>query len=158
MWNTCPNPLGRHPDKGLKSVHVRLMFGSRGGTGGPDHPPPPLKNHKNTGFLRNSGLDPLKIAMLPSQHSIFDHHRHTSETPFKWRFAGWPMMARLQWYLDPPFPHQLKNIGPPLTKLSRSAHGCQTVQIRLTLTNVYSKGPRTVSYSICPNFDSLWLG
>ena len=21
-----------------------------------------------------------------------------------------------------------------------------------------SKGPRTVSYSICPNFDSLWLG
>ena len=20
------------------------------------------------------------------------------------------------------------------------------------------KGPRTVSYSICPNFDSLWLG
>ena len=23
---------------------------------------------------------------------------------------------------------------------------------------VISKGPRTVSYSICPNFDSLWLG
>ena len=28
-----------------------------GGTGGPD---PPLKNHKNIGFLCNTGLDPLK--------------------------------------------------------------------------------------------------
>ena len=23
--------------------------------------------------------------------------------------------------------------------------------------NEFNKGPRTVSYSICPNFDSLWL-
>ena len=29
-----------------------------GGTGGPD--PPPLKNHKNSGFLSKSGPDPLK--------------------------------------------------------------------------------------------------
>ena len=29
-----------------------------GGTGGPD--PPPLKNHKNIGFLSNTGPDPLK--------------------------------------------------------------------------------------------------
>ena len=35
------------------------MCGSRGETGGPD-PPPPLKNHKNIGFLSNSGPDPLK--------------------------------------------------------------------------------------------------
>ena len=27
-----------------------------GGTGGPD----PMKNHKNIGFLSNTGLDPLK--------------------------------------------------------------------------------------------------
>ena len=34
------------------------MCGSRGGgTGGPDHP---LKNHKNIGFLSNTGPDPLK--------------------------------------------------------------------------------------------------
>ena len=33
------------------------MSGSRG-TGGPD-PPPPLKNHKNIGFLNNTGPDPL---------------------------------------------------------------------------------------------------
>ena len=38
-----------------------------GGTGGP---PPPLKNHKNIGFLSNTGLDPLKITKLQSQHSM----------------------------------------------------------------------------------------
>ena len=37
--------------------HVRIQ---RGGTGGPDAPPPPLKNHKNIGFLSNTGPDPLK--------------------------------------------------------------------------------------------------
>ena len=31
----------------------------------------PLKNHKNIGFLRNSGPDPLKITKLHSQHSMF---------------------------------------------------------------------------------------
>ena len=31
-----------------------------GGQGGPDPPPPPLKNHKNIGFLSNTGPDPLK--------------------------------------------------------------------------------------------------
>ena len=63
------------------------------GDRGPD--PPPLKNHKNIGFLRNTGLDPLKITKLPSHHSMFGHHRHASETPFKWCFAGGPMMARI---------------------------------------------------------------
>ena len=28
-----------------------------------------------------------------------------SETPFKWRFADGPMMARFKWYLDPLSPH-----------------------------------------------------
>ena len=31
-----------------------------GGQGGPDHPPPPLKNYKNIGFLSNACTDPLK--------------------------------------------------------------------------------------------------
>ena len=37
--------------------------GGGGGTGGPYHthpPPPPLKNHKNIGFLSNTGPEPLK--------------------------------------------------------------------------------------------------
>ena len=50
---------------------------------------------ENIGFLSNTGPDPLKITKLPSQHSMLGHHRHASETPFKWRFAGGPMMTRL---------------------------------------------------------------
>ena len=52
---------------------------------------PPLENKKNIGFLSNTGPDPLKITKLPIQHSISDHHRPASETPFKWRFAGGPI-------------------------------------------------------------------
>ena len=48
------------------------------------------------------------------------HHRHASKTTFKWRFAGGPMMARFKWYLDPLI--TLKKDGPPLKKLSGSAH------------------------------------
>ena len=74
---------------------------------------------------------------------MLGHHRHASETPFQWRFAGGPMMARLWWYLDPPSPHQLKTVkvGPPLTKLSRYAHEqhgvwseCALVQTGLRLS------------------------
>ena len=66
-----------------------------GGTGGLGSPPPPLKNHKNIGFLSNTGPDPLEITKLPSQHSMLGHHLHASKTPFKWQFAGGPMTARL---------------------------------------------------------------
>ena len=87
------------------------MRGSRGGTGGPD-PPPPLKNHKKLGCFANTGQDSdksLKITKLPSQNSMLDQHRHASEKPFKWRFAGMPMTARLYWRLDPPSHHKFKN-------------------------------------------------
>ena len=36
-----------------------------------------------------------KIPKLPSQHSILGHYRHARETPFKLRFAGGSIMARL---------------------------------------------------------------
>ena len=66
------------------------MGGPRGGTGGPYHP----ENLKNIGvFFNNIGADLLEIIMLPSQPSMLGHYRPTSETPFKWRFAGGPMMA-----------------------------------------------------------------
>ena len=73
------------------------MHGYRGvgGAGGLD-PPPPLENHKNIGFLSNTGLDPLKNhkATKPALNVGFDH-RQAREILFKWRFAGGPMMARL---------------------------------------------------------------
>ena len=77
-----------------------------GGTGSPDPPPPPppLKNHKNIGFLSNTGLDPLKITKLPSKHSMLGHHWHASETPFKWLLLAvrlWPAYSGIWIGLDP---------------------------------------------------------
>ena len=62
----------------------------RGGGSGP-----PLKNLKNIEFFSKPGPDPPKITKLPSQHSMLGHHPQDYETPFKWRFAGGSMMARL---------------------------------------------------------------
>ena len=53
---------------------TRISCGSRGGTGGPD---PPLKNHKNIGFLSNTGPDLLK------------NHKATKPA-----FNVWPSSAR----------------------------------------------------------------
>ena len=61
--------------------HARIQ--REGGSGGPA---------KAIEFLSNREPDPWKTIKLPSQHSILGHHRPASETPFKWRFAGGPMM------------------------------------------------------------------
>ena len=50
-----------------------------------------------------------KITKLPSQHSLVGHHRHANETPFKWRYAGGPVMVCLQSRLNPPLIN-LKNV------------------------------------------------
>ena len=73
------------------------------GTGVKGSGPPLPENHKNIEYLSNTGPDPLKFSKLPSQHSMLGHHLHPSETPFKWRFAGGPMMARFCdiWILSP---------------------------------------------------------
>ena len=81
----------------LDTLPIVLLFAyvpcadSEGGGGG--QALAPLKNRKNKAFLSNSRPDPIKN--LSSQHSMFGQHRHASETPFKWRFACGPMMARL---------------------------------------------------------------
>ena len=54
---------------------------------------PPWKISKLSVSLRIPVLTPCKTLKLPRQHSMLDHHRTTSETPYKWRFTGRPMMA-----------------------------------------------------------------
>ena len=57
MWRSI-STVGFQCQNTNKDViaHARIQRG--GGAGGPD--PHPLKNHKNIGFLSNSGPDPLK--------------------------------------------------------------------------------------------------
>ena len=112
---------------------VECFIGGSRGTGGPD--PPPSKITKNIGFLSNTGPDPLKNhKAIRGYHSMFGNHRLASETPFKWRFAGGPTMARFKWHFRFFLPSSTKNktktknvvsVGPPPplpTKLSGSAH------------------------------------
>ena len=71
-----------------------FMRRSIGETGG-QNPPPPLKNHKNIGFLSNTVPDPLKFSNSQSQHLMLGHHRHASAAPLKWRFSGGSIMPHL---------------------------------------------------------------
>ena len=66
-------------EKVLSHLECADPEGGRG-AGSPD--PPPLKNHKNIGFLSYTGPVPLKITKRPCQHSMLGNHRHASETPF----------------------------------------------------------------------------
>ena len=93
------------------------MRGSRGGRGqGVRNPPPPththththLKNYQNIIVLAILTRTSEKTTKLPCQLLMLGQHQHANETPFKWRFAGGPILARLEWYLDSLSPHQLK--------------------------------------------------
>ena len=69
--------------------------------------------------------------------------------PYKWRFAGGPMMARFKWYFDHLSSHQLKNsknvvkVGPPLTKVFRPTHDWDVKSI-----NSNNRGPQLLSASV----------
>ena len=79
------------------AIHGRIQRGDRGSG-------PPLKNHKKYRVFKQYG------SKLPSKHSMSSHHRHASESTFKWRFTGGPMMARLYsgiWIL----PSKKKNVA-----------------------------------------------
>ena len=56
------------------------MGGSRGG-GGAGGPDPTLKNHKNIGFLSNTGPDPLKNHKATKPAFNVEYHRLANETP-----------------------------------------------------------------------------
>ena len=100
----------------LFSQTMKACADSEGGGAGGTGPPPPLKNHKNIGFPSN--IDPTK---LPGQHSFVGHY-HISMA-FRWRADVCPLLVAFR---SSPC-HQKKKkdacVGPPLTKLSGSAHG-----------------------------------
>ena len=105
-------------------ISQRNIRGSRVGSRGSWHTP--LENKKKyIWFLSNTGPDPLKITNLPSQHSMLGHHRPANETPFKWRFHWRADDGPLIMVFESSLPSSTKKtvkIGPPLTKLSGSAH------------------------------------
>ena len=88
--------------------------GGGGGGGQGVRPPPPEKITKNR-VSKHTSPEPLKITELPK--SAFHVGSSISETPFKWRFAGMPMMARLKWCFGSSLPSSKLDPPPPI-KLS----------------------------------------
>ena len=72
----------------MTTVHGQIQRGM-GEADGPDLPPPPKATKREFNVGPSSARQ---------------------RTPFQWRFAGGPIMARLWWYLDPPSHHQLNNV------------------------------------------------
>ena len=107
------------------------MCGSRGGGGawGPDPP----ENHKNIGFLCNTGPDLLKNhkATKPAYNvgpSSADQQNAISMT-FRWRADDGPVKAVFRSSIPRSTKKRYQNlVGPPLTKLSGSAHAVYRIE------------------------------
>ena len=60
-------------------------------------PPPPPKNHKNIGFLSNTGLDPLKKqkATKPASNvgPSSSRQRNAVQMAFRWRADDGPLIV-----------------------------------------------------------------
>ena len=91
----------------------------RGTRGSRTPPPPPLENHKFIGFPSNTGLDPLTIIKLPSQHSMWATisaaQRNSISVLFRWKADNCLL-------LEPCSPKTTYRVGPSLTKFSGSMH------------------------------------
>ena len=108
------------------------MGGSRGG-GGDKRSGSPLEKSQKYRVFSNTGPDFLKITKLSSQHSVLGHHRHARETPkmvLCWRANDDPLIVVFGSSLPLSTKKKKKKkkrknvvkVGPPLTKLSGSAH------------------------------------
>ena len=104
-----------------------IMCGSRGGDRGSGLA---LKNHKNIGFSSDTGPDPLKdcsyqasiqcwvIISMPAKRHLMT---------FRWRPDDSPLMVVLGSSLPSSTKKKVVKVGPPLTKLSGSVHGYETL-------------------------------
>ena len=125
----------------------------------------PLENYKNIGFLCNTGPDSLKITKLPIQHPMLGHHRPAIERHLNGvSLAGrwWPADSGI-WILPPLIKLKKNNnnnkkknvveVGPPLTKMSGSAHGMDHYFFTLwNAWNLFRQGMTVISYfSVFPH-------
>ena len=104
-------------------IHVRIQRGGQGVW-------TPLKNHKNIGFSSNIGLDPLKNGSYQASiqcWAIIGPPAKRHLMVFRWRAEDGPLIVVLGSSLPSSTKKKKKKknivkVGPPLTKLSGSAH------------------------------------
>ena len=115
------------------------MGGSRGGERGSG---PPLKNHKNIGFLCNTGPDPLKNHKATKPAFNVGPASARQRNAISMAGRRWPIYSSI-WILYTPINLRKKKLYqiwtpcPPLTKLSEYAHGI----VVLILVLVFSYSP-----------------
>ena len=85
IWLTLQLTMDDTKNGKCQPAHRRIQRVNR--------PPPPQKKKKK--WFLSIGPFPFIITKLPCQHSMLGHQRHASETPFKWCFAGGPMIGRI---------------------------------------------------------------
>ena len=112
--------------KAMKNVHgcawhARIQRGDGQGIQRP--PPPPLEHRKNIGFLSNTGPDPLRYHKATKTAfnvgPILARQRNAIKIAFRWWADDGPILLVFG------STHQIKTpvkVGPPLKKLSGSAH------------------------------------
>ena len=95
-------PCARHVILYLVLVQPRIrpdiaenfLTGIGGSRGGGDRGSRPSRKITKIGFLSNTVMDPLKNRQATRSEFIVRPSSGRQQTPFKWRFAGGPMMAR----------------------------------------------------------------
>ena len=121
------------------------MCGPRGG--GDRGPDPPLKNHKNIGFSSNTGPDPLKNCSYQSSTqwwAIIGTPAKRHFMAFCWRADDDPLIVVLGAFLPSSKKKNVVKVGPPLTKLSGSAHDYD--QIRIIKQNMTKLGKTNLRF------------
>ena len=122
--------------------------------GGQGSGPPPLKNHKNIGFSSNTGPDPLKNCSYQSSiqwWAIIGTPAKRHFMAFRWRADDDPLIVVLGSFLPSSKKKKKKKkkknvvkVGPPLTKLSGSAHDYD--QIRIIKQNMTKLGKTNLRF------------
>ena len=103
-------------------ISPAYMRGPRGGRrSGPPPPPPPRKIKSYMGSLAILVRFPWTFTKLPSQHSMFAHHR--------------PGFSDI-WILSPLI-ESLVRVRPPLTKLPGSAHVILSYRADMAIFIIY---------------------
>ena len=97
-------------------LFIHCMRGSRRGGQGV-RTPPPLKNHKNIGFLSNTGPDSLKNQASIQCWASIARQRNAISMAFRWQADYGPLLVLLYSSLPKSTQKMLD-----LTKLSESAH------------------------------------
>ena len=106
-----PHCWQAHVRAHIKDVQLLKMYKKNfymGGSRGKKGVRNPLKAHEKLGFLSKAGPDPLKSRKATKPEFNARPSLGASETPFKWRFTGEPMMGRFKWYLEHLSSHQKK--------------------------------------------------